>query len=353
MGRKATVNLNLPKGMRARKRKKKGELIIWYYYDAGGKPRKEIPLGSDYIIACKKWSELSLEKLDKSHRITFVQAAQRFKLEELPLRKPKTQNGYKSSMKQLLLFFGGSNPVALEDIDVGHIKDYLTWRKDTPVAANRDLALFSAIWTMCSPANWNYINKECPSKGVKKYKEQPRDVYVEDYIYELLYRYGAQDLQDAMRMAMMLGQRPSDMLKIHTGHIHNGILNIKQNKTSNPLRFKVTESLQEIITRRAPHGGYLFLNKRKRKMNISNLEYRYNKARDIAIQKHAEHAEELAQAQFRDLRAKSATDKSLVSSEEAAQKLLGHSNVNMTKRVYIRRSKEIDPFEEGVVIKNK
>ena len=53
-------------------------------------------------------------------------------------------------------------------------------------------------------------------------------------------------------MAMMLGQRPSDMLKIHTGLIHNGILSFKQNKTSNPLRFKVTESLQEIITRRAP-----------------------------------------------------------------------------------------------------
>ena len=332
MGRKATVNLNLPTGMRARKRKKKGELITWYYYDTGGKPRKEIPLGSDYIIACQKWAELSLEKLDKSHRITFVQAVQRFKLEELPLRKLKTQNGYKSSMKQLLLFFGGSNPVALEDIDVGHIKDYLTWRKDAPVAANRDLALFSTIWTMCSPANWNYINKECPSKGIKKNKEKPREVYVEDYIYELLYRYGTQDLQDAMRMAMMLGQRPSDMLKIHTGLIHNGILSFKQNKTSNPLRFKVTESLQEIITRRAPYGGYLFLNMRKRKMSVGNLWERYKKAQAIAIQKHSEHAEELAQAQFRDLRAKSATDKSLVSSEEAAQKLLGHSSINITKK---------------------
>lgn len=122
MGRKATVNLNLPTGMRARKRKKKGEVIIWYYYDTGGKPRKEILLGNDYIIACQKWAELSLEKLDKSHKITFVQAAQRFKLEKMPLKKKKTQMSYRSSMKQLLLFFGGSNPVALEDIDVGLLK---------------------------------------------------------------------------------------------------------------------------------------------------------------------------------------------------------------------------------------
>ena len=60
-----------------------------------------------------------------------------------------------------------------------------------------------------------------------------------------------------------------------------------------------------------------------------------------------------AQAQFRDLRAKSATDKSLVSSKEEVSQLLGHSSVNMTKRVYIKRRKEIDPFEEGVVNKNK
>ena len=89
MGRKATVNLNLPTGMRARKRKKKGEVIIWYYYDAGGKPRKEIPLGSDYIIACKKWSELSLEKLDKSHRITFCSSCAKIQIGRAAIKKAK------------------------------------------------------------------------------------------------------------------------------------------------------------------------------------------------------------------------------------------------------------------------
>ncbi len=51
MGRKPTVNLNLPKGMRSRKQRS-GH--IYYYYDLGGKPRKELPLGDDYPLAVKK-----------------------------------------------------------------------------------------------------------------------------------------------------------------------------------------------------------------------------------------------------------------------------------------------------------
>ncbi|NUE67264.1 tyrosine-type recombinase/integrase [Snodgrassella sp. ESL0253] len=345
MGRKATVNLNLPTGMRARKRKTRNGIVTWYYFDTGGKPRKEIPLGNDYVKACQKWSELSLQKLDKAHQITFVQALQRYILEVIPKKAPKTQRNNIYHTKRLKLFFGGDNPVLLEDIDAGHIREYFKWRYKAPVAANREIALFNHIWTYCRPAHWGYTSKESPSKDIKRNKEQPRDVYVEDYIYSILYKYGSQDLRDAMEIAMMLGQRPCDTAKIHTDHIQKGVLTIKQNKTSNALRFVVTKRLQDIITRRAPHGGFLFLNNRKRKMTTDNLQYRFDIARSLAIQNHPEHAEELAQIQFRDLRAKSATDKSLVSSEEEASKLLGHASVNITKKVYIRRTLPIIPFE--------
>lgn len=55
MGRKPSRWSNLPRGMRARERGKK----IHYYLDTGGKPRVEIPLGSDYALAVQKWAELS------------------------------------------------------------------------------------------------------------------------------------------------------------------------------------------------------------------------------------------------------------------------------------------------------
>ena len=54
MGRKPTTNLNLPTGMRARKRK----YGTYYYLDVGVRDgvRKEISLGSDYIEAVRKWA---------------------------------------------------------------------------------------------------------------------------------------------------------------------------------------------------------------------------------------------------------------------------------------------------------
>jgi hypothetical protein len=30
---------------------------VFYYYDLGGKPRRELPLGNDYTLALKKYTE--------------------------------------------------------------------------------------------------------------------------------------------------------------------------------------------------------------------------------------------------------------------------------------------------------
>ena len=45
-------------GMRARPRGKK----IFCHLDTGEKPRCEIPLGSDYVMAVQKWGELTSAK---------------------------------------------------------------------------------------------------------------------------------------------------------------------------------------------------------------------------------------------------------------------------------------------------
>ncbi|HNZ56947.1 MAG TPA: hypothetical protein PKL58_06265, partial [Methylophilaceae bacterium] len=57
-GRRPTVHANLPPHMRARVR---GD-TTYYYYDTGGKPRKEISLGKVYVEAIRRWSELEGKK---------------------------------------------------------------------------------------------------------------------------------------------------------------------------------------------------------------------------------------------------------------------------------------------------
>ena len=50
---------------------KRGD-YIYYFYDTGGKPRKEIALGKNYAEAVKKWAELEIDaKPTHNEVITF------------------------------------------------------------------------------------------------------------------------------------------------------------------------------------------------------------------------------------------------------------------------------------------
>ncbi|KAG1449599.1 hypothetical protein G6F57_016584 [Rhizopus arrhizus] len=89
MGRKPHKNLNLPPRMRAR-RQKSGR--TFYYYDAGGKPRREIPLGPDMVEAVRKWADLERAAAPAgTPRATFRYAAQEYVREVVPTKAPRTQ----------------------------------------------------------------------------------------------------------------------------------------------------------------------------------------------------------------------------------------------------------------------
>src|SRR5436190_8671245 len=143
MGRKPTKNLSLPKQLRARTQRS-GK--IYYYYDTGKKPRREIPLGDDYALAIKRWSEIKLEDESQHTKIiTFGYIAKRFQRDELPHKAPTTQRLWENCLKQLLEFFD-KPPIALAKIQPQHIRRYLDLRRTSPVRANRERALFSVIW---------------------------------------------------------------------------------------------------------------------------------------------------------------------------------------------------------------
>ena len=57
MGRRPTKNLNMPPHMHPRTQRS-GK--VYYYMHTDDKPRKEIALGSDFILALKKYSELNV-----------------------------------------------------------------------------------------------------------------------------------------------------------------------------------------------------------------------------------------------------------------------------------------------------
>ena len=70
------------KGFRARLQKS-GK--TYYYFDTG---KKELPLGSDYVLAVKKWVDLTQE--DAPDVATFIELADRYEREVLVLKAKST-----------------------------------------------------------------------------------------------------------------------------------------------------------------------------------------------------------------------------------------------------------------------
>lgn len=162
MGRNASKNRNLPPRMRARQQRS-GK--IYYYFDAGGKPRKEIPLGCEYTQAIIKWAELEAAGREYvSSTITLGAISIRYQREVLIHKASRTQKDNLVEMAKLLEFFGNDAPI--EAIEPIHVRQYLTWRKDAPVRANREKALLSHMFNMAR--DWGLTRLANPCAGIKK-----------------------------------------------------------------------------------------------------------------------------------------------------------------------------------------
>lgn len=364
MGRKPTKNLNLPAGMRARKR----PYGTYYYLDTGkepGKPRKEIPLGSDYVAAVRKWAELTMSEAQAGALITFRKAAERYQREVLPTKARATQEINLRELAWLYKFFDAP-PVMLSEIDPMHIRQYLDWRVQATVAeklaanvkrradgklelpvsknhghvsANREKALFSHIWNFARSKG--LTNKANPCAGIEGHLESGRDVYVEDDVYRAVHDAAEQPLRDAMDLAYLTGQRPADVLKLARADIKDGAIWIQQNKTGAKLRITVEGELAQLIERvnsRKVMGLNLVNMMDGTPMTKFAMRGALDRARAAAAITHPALAAKIKQFQFRDLRAKAATDKDEAHGISAAQEQLGHSTAAMTKH-YVRHRK--------------
>lgn len=341
MGRTATKNKNLPPRMRARHRGEK----IWYYYDAGGKPRKELPLGCDYVLAVKKWSELEQAVEPVVAVITFKHAADRYIREVLPTKASATQIDNLRELKRLLEFFNDP-PAPLDEIQPVNIRQYMDWRVaettkrniqngkpeagSGKIRANREKALFSHIWN--SARNWGYTNQPNPCAGIKGYKEVARDVYVGGSEYQAVYEKGDVALQEALDLAWLTGQRPADVLKVSEGHLKNGELWITQNKTGAKLRIAIVGELEKLIQRILERKRQASVRSLKLLVDMDGLPLTYSKLRTKFDRARLESGQTW---QFRDLRAKAGTEKEMSDGMGAAQDLLAHTTQTMTT-AYVR-----------------
>lgn len=326
---------NLPPRLRKKQRHKTGK--IFYYYDARSAGGSEIPLGGDYAIALKKWAEFEINaKPQHQEIITFRYVSERYIREILPTKAPQTQKDNTKELEWLYKFFDNP-PAPLEQIKPIHIRQYLDWRT-AKTRANREKALFSHIWNKAR--EWGYTELPNPCQGIKGYKETGRkEIYIEDNVFNSVYQKASQPLRDAMDMAYLTGQRPSDILRMSETDIIDGTIQIRQAKTGKKLRISIEEDLhiliQRILARKSQYvvrSLYLIVDETGQKFTYGMLRKHFDRAREKA-------GTPKDKFQFRDIRAKAGTDTTESTGDiYRAQQQLGHSNVTMTQQ-YIRSRK--------------
>jgi len=351
MGRKPTVNLTLPKGMRARP---KAGGRLYYYLDTGAKPRREIPLGSDFVAAVQQWASLTSPEAIPAV-ITFRNVAERYQRDILPTKATRTQKDNLAELAQLLAFFDNP-PVPLEAIEPLHVRQYLDWRSQTAkVRANREKALLSHIWNFARDKG--ITSRPNPCAGIKGFSEPGRrDTYIEDEVYRAVHSAASQPLRDALDLAYLTGQRPADVLKMDATHVRDGMLRVKQNKTGAELRMRLADDtgalnalgqlLERLAAARRTSGRVstlaLIAGANGMRLGATALDSAFDRARIKAAALHPALADKIKGFQFRDLRAKAGTDKADSQGMHEAQRQLGHTSMTMTEH-YVRMGKIVTP----------
>lgn len=371
MGRKRTVNLSLPEGMRARTWSS-GK--TWYYLEAGG---KTMPLGSDQVEALRKYCDL-VQTAPKP-AVGWLDVVKRYLVDRMPAKAHKTQTDELSRLKRINKFFE-DNP-RLDQIEPRHLRMYQDWRIETKAAAeaarqkagkpptrkgdgkvavNRELTLFSTIWSFALAKE--YTARPCPAEHVERYREYGRkDVYIEDDILAAVYEAGDQALKDALDLAYLTGQRKADVLAMTEAMIRSTTarqpdgsqsnvrtIPVKQEKTGNKVRMILDGDLEKLVDRiiadKRAHKVIslaLLVTETGERLTAQMLRGRFEKARRLAAAAADESgahdmARDIRNFQYRDLRAKAGSDKAEeTGSMIEAQKLLGHAAASTTE-IYVR-----------------
>lgn len=325
--------------------RKKASGRVFYYYDTGGKDRKEIALGCDYGLAIMEYAKLERDRTATdlvAKVITFRYVAEKYMIDVVPTKSSATQFDNKRELKNLIAFFDDP-PAPLATIEPLHVRQYLTWRKSAPVRANREKALLSAIWNYSRDKGYTSLANPCA--GIKGNKETGRDTYVEDELFKRVHDKADSGLQDAMDLAYLTGQRVTDTRLMDERDIRDGQIWVLQGKTKAKRRIEVTGELKvlidRIMTRKSGHkvrSTRLIVSEDGAAMTVAMLRRRFDMAREAAGVSKPEF-------QMRDLRAKAGTDKAESSGDiMQAKDQLGHTTVVMTEQ-YIRnrKGKKVSP----------
>lgn len=237
---------------------------------------------------------------------------------------PRSQIDYRRHVVRLREVFGHRIATELEPKDFG---PFLQVRKGK-FQRVKQLAVLSAAFTQ-AVSFWYWIPRNV-LRDVARPKSKPRDRLVEQEEFAAVRALAPYRVQLAMDLAVMTGQRQGDLLSLKWADIKDMAIHVYQSKTGKRLAIEITPDLEAVLDKcwKLPHRGEYVLSA-QRTPRFTGEGFRAMWQRNM--RKYA--ARGGTRFTFHDLRALAATR---CASPEIAMRLLGHTNISMTLRVYRR-----------------
>ena len=310
MGRKRSRDFDLPPRLYRRGAR--------YYYVTHD--RRWLSLGTDIDHAKRLWADYECI----GQVVTVETLLDRYRADCLKDRADATRKQYKVYSTAICKEFGDWQLDALKPYHLARFRDA------APVQmANGSLSLLKTAYAKAIEWGWCETN---PASLVKRLTTAVRGRYLTDGEFRAIREKAPAWLRTAMDLSYLTALRPSDVVKLQWADVTADSVFVRTQKTKARISFAVTEGLRAVLddARSKPIVGlYVVATAKGRPISQDRLGEAWRAARGAAG---------IVGAQFRDLRAKAATDAEAAGMDYQA--MLGHATKAMSDR-YVKAMRTI------------
>jgi len=284
-----------------------------------------------FVDRHRKWHFLSADRAEALSRHSALQGASgprtltrifaEYKTKVLPTKAPATARTWTYSLKRLDPVFGPCLPV---DVAPHHVWRY--WeRRGAHRQARHEVQVLSAVFTWAM--RWGDAASN-PCLGLRFPRNPPRTRYVTDEQLAAFVALAPERLSNVVTVALLTGLRQNDVLTLRRDEVtEEGILRTPS-KAGPRLLIRWQPALRAAVDwlmAEHPRADTVVSNRSGRPYTTQGFQASWQR-----VMTRLPRAERF---QFRDLRAKSATDEGDL---QRASARLGHSDVRLTRAVYQR-----------------
>lgn len=260
----------------------------------------------------------------------------RFAAEYVPNElAPRTQRDYARHIRDLRMWFG---PRIADEMKPRDFAEFMNVRKGR-IQRNKQMAVLSCAFTQAVRV-W-FIADTNPCRDVQRHSSKPRDREVTDEEFTDFMAMVPARMKLAMQLSVATGQRQGDILSLKWTQVNRtqGKIRFKQAKTGKRLAVRITETVEQLLVKceaMAPPGEYVIRRRDGQRYTSDGFRAIWQRWQ----RRWAAAGNE--RFTYHDLRARAAAKCKTI---EDAMVLLGHQNISMTRRVYDRAERTVDPSQ--------